>query len=352
MISKREEADRQFLKVSRKEKIERTTSKSRTITDDDKTTRDLKTANLKKQREARDAGEAEMKKGKAVRDARVVEVSNVVEFNEEIRQRVAPFSMGFVLIETRNNQENLRSAGSGTFVRIGQHYGILTAAHVASAIRNHEQFGIVRLNRKGVLSRLMIPISAVQIESCGPGPSEEAGPDIAFVKLAPTTAATIEAQSVFHNVGRYREKALAPLERGQLRVDAIVGVLDELTERSVDPEAKVIRIVIESRLEKGVAREIRTDDEFDYLSFDSLDGTEGGPSSYAGTSGGALWRTFTDVDSSDFATARETVLLGVVYYQSAPNQDGSRTLICHGPRSIYRTIFDRVLADDKEHRSS
>lgn len=57
MISKRQEADLQFLKVSRKEKANQTTSKSRSITDADKTRRDLKTADLKKQREARDAGQ-------------------------------------------------------------------------------------------------------------------------------------------------------------------------------------------------------------------------------------------------------------------------------------------------------
>lgn len=66
MISKRQEADRQFLKISRKEKATQTTSKSRSITAADKTSRDLKTADLKKQREARDAGQAEggPKKGK------------------------------------------------------------------------------------------------------------------------------------------------------------------------------------------------------------------------------------------------------------------------------------------------
>jgi hypothetical protein len=64
MISRREEADRQFLKITRKEKVERTSSKSRSITDAEKAERDLKTAGLKKQREAREAGEAEVKKGK------------------------------------------------------------------------------------------------------------------------------------------------------------------------------------------------------------------------------------------------------------------------------------------------
>jgi hypothetical protein len=59
MTSKRQEADRQFLKVSRKEKAQQTTSKSRSITDADKARRDVKTTDLRKQREARDAGQAE-----------------------------------------------------------------------------------------------------------------------------------------------------------------------------------------------------------------------------------------------------------------------------------------------------
>jgi hypothetical protein len=64
MTTKREEADRKFLKITRKEKVERTDSKSRTITDADKTARDLKTAGLKKQREAKEAGEASLKNRK------------------------------------------------------------------------------------------------------------------------------------------------------------------------------------------------------------------------------------------------------------------------------------------------
>ncbi|MFZ5675862.1 MAG: hypothetical protein ACOZAM_23140 [Pseudomonadota bacterium] len=276
-------------------------------------------------------------------DVHITQISNVVEFNEEILRRVSHYSMGFVSIERSERHEDLRSAGSGTFVSIGEHYGILTAAHVTAAIQEHEEFGIVRLNRAGIRSRMQIPIATVSIESIGPGSSGESGPDIAFVRLAPSTVATIGAQSSFHSLDRYREKAMAPLTNGQLRTDAIAGVLDELTERRVDHETREIRIVIESRLEKGVAKQIRQDDQFDYLSFDSLDGP-GGPSSYAGTSGGPVWRTFTDVDASGFATAREIVLLGVVYYQSAAKTDRSRTLICHGPHSVHQTLRERVLS--------
>ena len=64
MTSKRQEADRQFLTVSRKDKDERTSSISRSITDADRTTRDLKTADLKKQREAKEAVDLGLKKGK------------------------------------------------------------------------------------------------------------------------------------------------------------------------------------------------------------------------------------------------------------------------------------------------
>jgi ribosomal protein L15E len=64
MISKRQEADRQFSKMSRIEKVEQTNSKSRSITDADKAMRDLKTANLKKQREAKEAVELGLKNGR------------------------------------------------------------------------------------------------------------------------------------------------------------------------------------------------------------------------------------------------------------------------------------------------
>lgn len=66
MSTKRQEADRQFLNISRKDKVERTNSASRSITDADKTMRDVKTAGLKKQREAKEAGEVNEgpKKGK------------------------------------------------------------------------------------------------------------------------------------------------------------------------------------------------------------------------------------------------------------------------------------------------
>ena len=56
MSTKREDADREFLRITRKDKVERTDSKSRAITDADKTARDLKTAALKKQREAVELG--------------------------------------------------------------------------------------------------------------------------------------------------------------------------------------------------------------------------------------------------------------------------------------------------------
>ena len=66
MISKRDDADRQFAKVTRKEKAERTESTSRSITANDKAVRDLKTAMLKEQREGRDAKDAQVKKAEAV----------------------------------------------------------------------------------------------------------------------------------------------------------------------------------------------------------------------------------------------------------------------------------------------
>ena len=75
MTSKRQEAERQFQRLSRQEKDERTTSKSRSITDADKTTRDLKTADLKKLREAREA-ETGLKKGRSDQTCHAIQEQN------------------------------------------------------------------------------------------------------------------------------------------------------------------------------------------------------------------------------------------------------------------------------------
>jgi hypothetical protein len=64
MISKREEADRQFSKITGKDKLGDASSKSRSITDAEKAARDLKTAKLRKQRETKEASEAGQEKGK------------------------------------------------------------------------------------------------------------------------------------------------------------------------------------------------------------------------------------------------------------------------------------------------
>lgn len=62
MTSKRQDADRQFARLTRDEKDERTGSISRSITQVAKAEQDLKTAKLRRQREARDDAEAEVKK--------------------------------------------------------------------------------------------------------------------------------------------------------------------------------------------------------------------------------------------------------------------------------------------------
>jgi hypothetical protein len=62
MTSKRQDADRQFARLTRDEKDERTSSISRSITEAAKAEQDLKTAKLRRQREARDDAEAEVKK--------------------------------------------------------------------------------------------------------------------------------------------------------------------------------------------------------------------------------------------------------------------------------------------------
>jgi hypothetical protein len=103
MISKRQEADRQFLKITRKDKVEQTTSKSRTITDADKTTRDLKTANLKKQREAKRLA------SRQIADEGKTQMIDLHEFRARVEKTVADLHRDNALMESGQIKMNSKN---------------------------------------------------------------------------------------------------------------------------------------------------------------------------------------------------------------------------------------------------
>ena len=64
------------------------------------------------------------------------------------------------------------------------------------------------------------------------------------------------------------------------------------------------------------------------------------PESYEGVSGGAVWRVYANSDN----TIETTNIVGVAFWQTEPDLNGNRVLICHGPDSVYGKLHDEILA--------
>ena len=91
--------------------------------------------------------------------------------------------------------------------------------------------------------------------------------------------------------------------------------------------------------------------DFDYLVFEALyNEFYEGPESYEGMSGGGLWQVVVK-PNGDKLVVSEYLLSGVAFYQSGKKQNDEgevvREVICHGRRSLYQSLIDKVHAATK-----
>ena len=89
-------------------------------------------------------------------------------------------------------------------------------------------------------------------------------------------------------------------------------------------------------------------DNFDYLFLEALyNELYEGPGSYGGFSGGGLWQLLLTA-SGNKLEVNDRLLSGVAFYQSEKKCDDAgrvaREIKCHGRKSIYEAMIDRVRA--------
>jgi hypothetical protein len=63
------------------------------------------------------------------------------------------------------------------------------------------------------------------------------------------------------------------------------------------------------------------------------------PQSFQGTSGGAVWRFYTDADGQNVIDRR---LFSVPFYESI-NLLEKQEILCHGPKDIYGLLVNKVM---------
>ena len=171
--------------------------------------------------------------------------------------------------------------------------------------------------------------------------SGASGPDLGFLRLSQSDVGKLKALGSFYNLSRRRSDALANVPSASNYVDAITGIVHERTKEIASVSPKVVSTGFEALFVDGLSGKIIDHADFDLFDFEPA--PRPGfilPSDYRGVSGGAVWRFYVNLEG-ETPKVVEKRLLGVPFHQS-DLKDGNRVLRCHGPRSVYATLFDKI----------
>ena len=210
------------------------------------------------------------------------------------------------------------SWGSGTLVCFEQYYGILTAAHVVSALerRKDKMIAIVCADH---LHRLLLSrehIDIVRLDTLG---EESQGPDLAFIAiLDQDCVGTLKAKKSFYPIKRTSALTFEEYMPIESRLCFIFGAPAELATETGErgtPEHVLNSIHFAARAQ--LIGEF-SNAGYNFLEFGLYAGEHGFQSKYGGISGGGVWHIpltmnpDVGLESVDFESPE---LVGVVFYQ-------------------------------------
>lgn len=232
--------------------------------------------------------------------------------------------------------------GTGTFVKIGERFGILTAAHVTREIEWHMPCPL-GLTLVPEVHRFDIKPGFFDITEIGTPPSDGEGPDLSFIVLGLPDVGAINARKSFLGLDRDRDKMLS---HPPLLTDGpwfICGVPGSRTTEEA-PEGGFQEVAgFHGMCGITVPLKEYSKDGFDYIEVDAdYQGGVNIPSTFKGFSGGGLWQIIPAESVVDDFTIGEILLSGVTFAESSMVHQ-SRTVICHGRSSVYGNAIEKIL---------
>jgi hypothetical protein len=234
--------------------------------------------------------------------------------------------------------------GSGTFVRFGNIFGILTCAHVLRILPR--QPGRTRIAafpvRDSARQSLAVEVNDDKVLAIGGDKEDDIGPDLGFLFLSPDEAGLLAAQVSVVDGDQHRDHFGEPqpdtTDPDIAGVSVLGGVVGEWSVEEAGPTGRSQRRLVGL----GSFGEIelqRQEGEHDLLTFRPRDQDDfSTPRSYGGTSGGGLWRLYLDRATETTYTLKRRDLVGVAFFETK-----DRRVICHGPGSIYEVLRAKIV---------
>ena len=229
--------------------------------------------------------------------------------------------------------------GSGTYVRIGDRYGILTAAHVWNAASSYQKIFIILTDRSP--TAFSISPRHISPKLIWGGKENEWGPDLAFLELAPNDVATLKGSKSFLNLAKQKAGLLEKPPNTEKGLWAVTGLVAEFSTIEHKLEEKINTAKANCQAFFSTIHDTHIRGEFDFFEAGANLGLEGVPKSFGGVSGGGLWQ----IDISQKKATGEIYwdeklyLRGVAYWEEEQPTAGLKAIRLHGPKSLYETAW-------------
>jgi len=257
---------------------------------------------------------------------------------DEIAIELGRFSIGFVKIIEQPGKEDVIFAGSGTLIHFNNHYGILTADHVLQNLNDAEMGIILPSIGPNSPHRITIGWNNAQKIHVGPAANTASGPDLGIYILHQQEAEKLKTWSIFYNLDKRRDHMLTNPKDIEIGGWFLCGAPVEWASDS-EPERSFTKVKsFRGFCGAAVVTAERSESDFDYLDVGiKPKGKYEGPLNYQGVSGGGLWQIVME-ERNNILRIKEYLLSGVAFYQVVEN-NLPKTIICHGRRSIYETLY-------------
>jgi len=229
--------------------------------------------------------------------------------------------------------------GSGTFVRVGNIRGILTAAHVWHKAKAYQEIFFILTDR--VSTAFSIKPRHISPKEIWGGEENEWGPDLAFMELAPNDAAELEGSKSFLNLSKQKiglTKKPPDTDKG---LWVITGLVAEFSRVEHKPEERAVLTTANCQAMFSIIHNTSECEGYDYFEAGARMGLEGVPESFGGVSGGGVWQV--DIrkneETGDFYWDEKKYLRGVAFWEEDQPSEGLKAIRFHGPKSIFETAW-------------
>jgi hypothetical protein len=242
----------------------------------------------------------------------------------------------------RDGKRQVLHIGSGTYVKIGNIHGILTAQHCTVPLVGKYVLGLSG-SLEGSEHKFIVEKSSIEIVEIATPITEKFGPDLAFIILADwEKTESIKAVKTFLDLLRDKERMLNDPPNPTESISFVCGVPHERMGHALSEVGFEELIEFEDFCFSGITADSYQRGGYDYIEIDIGDGNDPNiPTDFGGMSGGALWYVPIRESTNSTSLPFEHFLSGVIFYQGK-GEDKRRFIRCHGHRSIYVNVIESL----------